>query len=191
VSNLVQIGGQGSLSMAPGVDAPLLVVFGSIDVQKVHSGIYMWNYMNAIRHRFHIFVAQSNYVNGTLAYGELLRTLGNKALKPAKQILYLFSGGYRPGIDLLTTPGAGCFSSIYLVDIWMGGARLGNFYTTLADHSAAKITYVYTTFGANNKVARDYIAMKVTPRATLVLSLKHEGGMDTHMRTNAIAVNSL
>ena len=177
--------------MAPGVDAPLLVVFGSIDAYQVHSGIYMWNYMNPIRQRFHIFVAQSNQVNGSLAYGALLKALGNMALKPAKRILYLFSGGGRPGIELLTTAGAGCFSSIYLVDIWMGGARLGNFYQTLADHNAAKITYVYTTFGANNKVARDYIASKVVPRATLVQSLKHEGGMDTHMRTNAIAVSSL
>jgi hypothetical protein len=120
-----------------------------------------------------------------------MKTVANKGLKPARQILYLFSGGYRPGINVLTTSGAGVFSSIYLVDIWMGGARLGTFYTTLADHNAPKMTYVYTMFGANNKVARDYIAKKVVPRATLVQSLAHEGGMDTHMRTNVIAVNTL
>jgi hypothetical protein len=191
VANLVHIPGQGNLSIAADVDAPLLVVFGGIDVHKVHSGVYMWNYMNPVRHRFHIFVAQSNSVNGTLAYGALMKTVADKGLKPARKVLYLFSGGYRPGIDVLTTSGASVFSSIYLVDIWMGGARLGTFYTTLADHNAPKMTYVYTMFGANNKVARDYIAKKVVPRATLVQSLAHEGGMDTHMRTNVIAVNTL
>jgi hypothetical protein len=191
VTNLIHISGQGNLSIAPKADAPLLVVFGGIDVHKVHSGVYMWNYMNLVRQRFHIFVAQSNGVNGTLAYGELLKTVTAKGLKPSTQILYLFSGGYRPGLDVLTTSGASAFSSIYLVDIWMGGARLGNFYQSLADHNAAKITYVYTIFGANNKVARDYIAKKVTPRATLVQSLAHEGGMDTHMRTNVVAVSNL
>jgi hypothetical protein len=191
VTNLVHVAGQGNLSIAPKVDAPLLLVFGGIDVHKVHSGVYMWNYMNPVRQRFHIFVALSNHVNGTIAYGAVLKTVNDKGLKPSEQILYLFSGGYKPGIDVLTTSGASVFSSIYLVDIWMGGARLGSFYQALADQNAPKITYVYTTFGANNKVARDYIAKKVAPRATLVQGLKHEGGMDTHMRTNAVAVSSL
>lgn len=191
MTNLAHIPGQGNLSMAPNANAPLLVVFGGIDVHKVHSGVYMWNYMNLVRQRFHIFVAQSNGVGGTLAYDALLKAVTAKGLKPSKQILYLFSGGYRPGIDVLTTSGASVFSAIYLVDIWMGGARVGNFYKALADHNATKITYVYTIFGANNKVARDYIAKKVVPRATLVQSLAHEGGIDTHMRTNVIAVNTL
>jgi len=167
------------------------MVFGGIDLHKAHSGAYMWNYMNANTLRFHIFVAQSSNVNGTLAYSEVLKTVTAKGLKPSKQILYLFSGGSRPGLDVLTTSGARAFASIYLVDIWMGGARMGNFYMALADHNAAKITYVYTIFGANNKVARDHIAKKVAPRATLVQSLPHEGGMDTHLRTNVIAVSSL
>ena len=191
MASLVHISAQGNLAIAPDVNAPLLVVFGGIDVKKIHSGVYMWNYMNPIRHRFHIFVAQSNSVNGTLAYGALMKKVTDTGLKPAEQILYLFSGGYRPGMDVLTTAGASAFASIYLVDIWMGGARLGNFYKGLADHNAAKLTYVYTLFGANNKVARDYIANKVVPRATLVQSLAHEGGMDTHMRTNLVAVNTL
>ena len=53
------------------------------------------------------------------------------------------------------------------------------------------MTYVYTIFGANNKVARDYIANKVAPRATLISSLPHEGGVATHMRTNVTAVGTL
>jgi len=73
----------------------------------------------------------------------------------------------------------------------MGGALVGGFYTSLADHDALKMTYVYTIFGANNKVARDYIANKVAPRATLISSLPHEGGVATHMRTNVTAVGTL
>jgi len=191
VANLVHVPGQGKLSIAPAADASLLVVFGGVDAHKVHSGVYMWNYMNPVRHRFHIFIAQSNNVNGALAYGALLKTVTDKGLKPSSQILYLFSGGYKPGIEVLSSSGAAVFSSIYLVDIWMGGSRLGSFYKALADQNASKITYVYTMFGANNKVARDHIAKKAGVRATLVQSLPNESGLDTHMRTNVIAVKSL
>jgi hypothetical protein len=54
VTNLVHVAGQGNLSIAPKVDAPLLLVFGGIDVHKVHSGVYMWNYMNPVRQRLAI-----------------------------------------------------------------------------------------------------------------------------------------
>ncbi len=118
----IDIPGQGKLSVAPDAKAPLLVVFGGIDVHRVHSGVYMWNYMSNIKDRFHIFVALSNHVNGTLAYRSLMKTLQTKSFTPSKQILYLFSGGYKPGIDVLTSGGPNLFSSIYLVDIWMGGS---------------------------------------------------------------------
>jgi len=60
-----------------------------------------------------------------------------------------------------------------------------NFYKALADRNAAKLTYVYTKFGANNDGARDYIANKVgRARATLVHRGRREAGMQTHMRTN-------
>ena len=98
---LVQVPGQGNLSIAPAANAPLLVVFGGIDAHKLHSGVYMWNYMNPLGQRFHIFVALSNQVNGTLAYDALMKTVTDKGLNPSRQVLYLFSGGYKPGIDLL------------------------------------------------------------------------------------------
>ena len=193
----IDIAGQGKLSVAPNASAPLLVVFGGIDVHKVHSGVYMWNYMSHIKERFHIFVALSNNVNGTLAYRSLMKALQTKGLTPSKQILYLFSGGYKPGIDVLTSNGSNLFSSIYLVDIWMGvtkrsGSAVPDFYEALANGYAAKITYVYTSFGANNDAARDNIANKVGPaRAKLVEGRIHEPGMQVHMRTNTAAISTL
>ena len=64
---LVQVPGQRNLSIAPAANAPLLVVFGGIDAHTLHSGAYMWNYMNPLGKRFHIFIALSNHLNGTLA----------------------------------------------------------------------------------------------------------------------------
>ncbi len=193
----VDISSHGKLSIAPDADAPLLVVFGGIDVGGVQSGVYMWNYMANIKDKFHIFVALNNNVNGTEAYRSLMETLKAKGLTPSRQILYLFSGGYKPGINLLTSSDPNLFSSIYLVDIWMGEGKdhrstVPNFYKALANRNAAKLTYVYTKFGANNDGARDYIANKVgRARATLVHGGRHESGMQTHMRTNTVAIGTL
>jgi hypothetical protein len=187
----IDIPGQGKLSVAPDANAPLLVVFGGIDVHRVPSGVYMWKYMTNIKDRFHIFVALSHNVNGTLAYRSLMKTLQTKNLTPSKQILYLFSGGYKPGIDVLNGGGPNLFSSIYLVDIWMGGSAVSDFYKVLANGYAARITYVYTSFGATNDAARDYIANKVgRARAKLVEGRIHEPGMQVHMRTNTVAVST-
>ncbi len=194
----IDIPSYGKLSAAPDASAPLLVVFGGIPVGPVHhkvqSGIYMWNYMNKVKDRFHIFVARSNNVNGSQAYRSLLSTLKAQGLTPSNQILYLFSGGYGPGMDLLPSVGPATFSSIYLVDIWMGvntktkSTAVPDFYKALADGNAAKITYVYTSFGANNEKARDYIASKLgSSKAILVKG----GGMDVHMSTNTVAVKML
>ena len=185
------------LSTASNATAPLLVVFGGIDVGGVQSGVYMWNYMANIKDKFHIFVALNSNVNGTQAYRSLMETLKAKGLTPSRQILYLFSGGYNPGIQLLTGSGADLFSSIYLVDIWMGEGKdhrstVPNFYKALANKNAAKLTYVYTGFGANNAGARDYIAKKLgSARATLVRGGRHETGMQNHMRTNSVAIGTL
>ena len=188
----INIPGQGHLSLAPDANAPLLVVFGGIDVHGTHSGVYMWNYMNALKGRFQIFVALSNTVNGTLAYRALTKTLESKQVTPSEQILYLFSGGFRPGIDVLSTSGPNVFSEIYLVDIWMGSSKVAEFYKMLANNNAAKMTYVYTSFGANNEAARDYIAGKLgVTHSTLVQGGVHEAGMHVHMRTNTTALSGI
>lgn len=186
----IAVSGFGKLSVAGDASAPLLVVFGGIDVGGVQSGIYMWKYLSGAKDRFHVFVANNNTVNGSRAYRALMKVLEGKEIRPAKQILYLFSGGYRPGMDLLPDVGPATFSSIYLVDIWMGvtkksGSVVPDFYEKLADANATMITYVYTKSGANNDKARDYIAGKVR-------AMKVDGsGMSAHMATNTTAVNDL
>jgi hypothetical protein len=184
----IDIPGDGKLSKASDPSAPLMVVFGGVDVSTIPSGQYMWNYMNTIKNRFHIFVAQSNAVNGPHSYRSLMSTLKAQGLTPSKQILYLFSGGYRPGMDLLVGGGPALFSSIYLVDIWMGGTQVPDFYKALVDANTAKITYVYTTFGANNGKARDYIANKLGSQRAILVEGK---GMPVHMSTNTVAVRTI
>src|SRR5664279_5239395 len=158
----VEIPGYGRLSLAPQPNAPLLMVFGGIDVaesvldptdkahakQMVQSGVYMWNYFNKLRSRYHIFVGHTPKVNGALAYRNVLHTLQWKGFPPAvcpagepqaftgNQVLYLFSGGYKPGIELLKSYSIKLFSSIFLVDIWMGNQAIGSYYENLAGANA-------------------------------------------------------
>jgi hypothetical protein len=180
-------GGNGQLSIAPQANAPLLVVFGGIDVGGRPSGVYMWDYVKSFTGRFHIFVAKNPSVNGTKSYKELMSTLkAQGGGSPSQQILYLFSGGYLPGMDLLQSVGAAVFSSIYLVDIWMGNKQVQHFYKALVDNNSSKVTYVYTNFGANNDTVRDYLA-KNASKAILVPGR----GMDVHMSTNTKAVAQL
>lgn len=193
----VDVSGYGKLSKGMDANAPLLVVFGGITVGGVQSGVYMWNYMNGIKDRFHIFVALNSDVDGNKSYDALMSKVDVESLTPSQQILYLFSGGYRPGMGLLKSKTSDLFSSIYLVDIWMGVTQkshsiVPDFYKALVDKIPAKITYVYTSFGANNDAARDYIANRLgSQKATLVKGQKGEEGMQTHMRTNTVAVGML
>ncbi len=190
----IDIPSYGKLSAAPNANAPLLVVFGGIPVgpvdHKVQSGVYMWDYMKKVKDRFHIFVASSNAVNGTQAYRALTNTLQAQSLTASDQILYLFSGGYKPGMDLLPSSGPATFSSIYLVDIWMGvnrktkSTKVPHFYEDLVDGNAGKITYVYTSGGADNDAARDYIANKLGPSKAILVKTGH-------MSTNITAVKML
>jgi len=200
----IDVSGFGKLSIASNANAPLLVVFGGIPVLQsvidgirrdsrhdpmVGSAVYMWNYMNDVSDRFHVFVAiDPHVVDGVKAYEALMNTVSDKNLTPSQQILYLFSGGWKPGRALLQGKGDALFSSIFLVDIWMGNATSSDFYRQLASTKAQKITYAYTSFGANNDDTRDYIASQVgSTRAVQVPG----GGMATHMKTNKVAVGML
>lgn len=202
----IDIGQYGKLSIAPDAKAPLLVVFGGKAVhlggkkdEKTASGVYMWRYMSSIQNRYHVFVSSSNHVNGAHAYRDLMKAIkDNKAVTPSKQILYLFSGGYGPGRDLLGSDrfNSKLFTSIYLVDIWMGWGEkedpkvessTATYYEKLADTDSGKMIYVYTKGGAVNDHARDYIAKKVGAKATFVKG----SGMDDHMGTNTTAVRML
>jgi hypothetical protein len=83
------------LRIATDETVPLLLVFGRKIVGRP-SGVYMWDYMNALKDRFHIFVAVNHHVNGKKAYDALMSNLQENSLAPSQQILYLFSGGYGP-----------------------------------------------------------------------------------------------
>ena len=150
-----------------------------------------------IQNRFHIFVAIDHKVDGTKAYESLMTTIGTQSLTPSQQILYLFSGGYKPGRHVLIDKGADTFLWIYLVDIWMGvrdeqHSIIPDFYKHLVNANRKKITYVYTYGGANNPEARDSIAKTLgSQNAILVNSQKGDKGLDTHMRTNTVAVGML
>ncbi len=183
----INVHGYGKLSIADDAGAPLLVVYGGINVDGVASGVYMWKYMKPIEDQFHIFVAVNNVVDGDKSYHSLLQIVKEHKLTPPNQILYLFSGGYGPGMPLLRDDGAKRFSAIYLVDIWMGIGKthgsVPNFYKALASTIPEKITYIYTEGGSTNPSARDHIASQVAPRSQLVPG--------THMSTNIEAVKRL
>jgi hypothetical protein len=214
----VEVPGYGKPALAPDPNAPLLMVFGGIDVaesvidpadkaharQMVHSGVYMWKYFSSLRSRYHIFVAHTPKVNGALAYRYVLYTLEHQGFPPPvcpaaepkpfsgpAQVLYLFSGGYKPGIELLKAYPVKLFSGISLVDIWMGNQSIASYYETLAAANAGKTSYIHTAFGANNSAARDSIARKVGAKAVLVKGRPNESGMQTHMRTNEEATSRL
>jgi hypothetical protein len=93
----------------------------------------------------------------------------------------LFSGGYRPGMTLLSKFKAEEFDKIILVDIWMGNSTVAQFYKELASNNKEKVEYYYTDYGANNPSARNAISSSV---------FKKEKA-STHMATNIDAIKSL
>jgi hypothetical protein len=195
MGDFIEVKEAGKLLPAKNATARLLLVFGGTVVNGRTSGTYMWDYMGAFKDKFHIFVAFTNEVKGDKAYNEVMKTLEANHLKASDQILYLFSGGWRPGKQLLTDQhGADAFSSIYLVDIWMkatsdNGKASATFYKALADSDTKKLAYVFTPKGAVNKEARDYIANRLgADKAKRVDYQTGVDEMDTHMSTNEVAV---
>jgi hypothetical protein len=174
----------GQLSPAKDTTAPLLLVFGGIVVDGRRSGLYMWDFTDDIEEKFHIFVAYDQRVNGEDAYKRVMKALKEHDLTASDQILYLFSGGWRPGIDVLRSEGPKRFSSIFLVDIWMGDrSDSPDFYKALADKVRDRLTYIFTPHGAANDEARDYIAKR--------LGSQRAKQAKTHMSANSVAVGML
>ena len=211
MSDLIDVSGFGKLSTASSKSATLLVVFGGIPVDKrefdgiqrqkavsVPSGDYMWNFMNDVKDRYHIFVSASNDVGGNAAYNALIKKMKEKEVAHDSEILYLFSGGGSPGTQLLDDKGSDRFSSIFLVDIWMGFGRkhpspfMPNFYKHFVNAQADKTTYVFTEGGADNNDARDFLVRKLgSQKAIKVAPQAGEDGMQTHLRTNVVALKRL
>jgi hypothetical protein len=174
------LGSYGKFTSSSNVNSPLVVVYGGIDVGGRKSGVYMYDYFGGFGDKYNLFVAKDANINGLEAYKAIQNKVGNS---PSKKILYLFSGGYRPGKKLLEEYGAKEFDKIYLVDIWMGNESVGSFYNKLAQENPDKVEYYYTSFGANNSSARDKISSSV--------KVKMQQLSNNHMETNLDAVKSL
>jgi hypothetical protein len=172
----------GKFTPAENKSAPLVVTFGGIPVGGRQSGDYMYDYFNKTGNKYNLFVASSHKVDGAGAYDSLKGKLSSDGITPAKKILYLFSGGYRPGMTLLQKVGSGEFDKIYLVDIWMGNSAVAEFYKKLAADNKDKVEYYYTPGGSVNPPAAKAIAGSVAKKAE---------GTQGHMATNIDAVKSL
>lgn len=170
----------GKISLSKNKTAPLLMVYGGIPVGGRESGDYMWDYVDTLTDKYNIFVANSHRVNGNKSYNDTLDILEENGVNPSYKILYLFSGGYGPGMDILQTD-SNDFNKVLLVDIWMKGSKLGNFFVNYTNSNSGKVSYFYTSFGANNQKARDSIASTASTT----------GKSNNHMDTNRLAVNSL
>lgn len=167
----------------PGKDksAPLVVVFGGIPVGGRESGDYMYDYFNKTGDKYNLFVAKSHKINGAEAYQALKNKISSGEITPSKKILYLFSGGYRPGRSALSKFKPEEFDKILLADIWMGNATVSSFYKDLASRYKDKVEYYYTDYGANNSSARDSIASSASKKEKV----------SGHMASNINAINSL
>jgi hypothetical protein len=179
-SEAKDLGSYGKFSSGKTSSDPLVAVYGGIDVGGRKSGIYMYDYFGPIAGNYNLFVATDHNVNGSSSYKALKDKAGNS---PSKKILYLFSGGYRPGMDVLTKYGASEFDKIYLVDPWMGNKKTEDFYIKLAKENPSKVEYYYTSFGANSNTAKNGVSAAV--------KVKNAQKENQHMKTNEDAVSSL
>jgi len=186
---------QGTLYLNSNKNAPLIVIFGGIDVGGRASGKYMLDYFTPEKtKKYTYFIANSSRINGQKAWSEIQEKIKSLGLTPVKKILYLFSGGYLPAmsmdpksndvtgeVDYLNSN----FNRIYLVDIWIGNSA--PFYKKLAEKYGSKIEY-YSTWGkessggSGNKEAKKYIQSRVA---------KTYLDCPNHMATNIEAIKSL
>jgi hypothetical protein len=176
------VSGYGKFTPAKEKNSPLVVVFGGIPVGGRQSGDYMYDYFNKTGNKYNLFVAKTHKVDGAESYSSLQNKMKEDGISPSKKILYLFSGGYFPGMSLLQKVGAKEFDKIYLVDIWMGNPTVSEFYKKLAADNPQKVEYFYTQGGSANPAAAKSIAGSV--------SKKVEGNKG-HMATNVDAISSL
>ena len=181
---------QGVLHINKNKTAPLIIVFGGIDVNGKKSGVYMYNYFTSdIISKFNVFIAYSSKIDGAKAYTEIKAKLKEKKINPTKKILYLFSGGYSPGMQITTM--GNDFHRIFLVDIWIGTGKgpdgtkkVSDFFKELVDKYAEKVQYYSyggknATGGSANKDTRTYIISRA--------KISHLSSKD-HMSTNKPAV---
>lgn len=123
---------------------PLLVVFGGIDVNGKPSGEYMPPYFDRVFTKYNIWIADSSRVNGPKSYDEVNTYIAQKGLAPPARILYLFSGGYKPGAGLIANGKITDFNKVVLVDIWL---KNDNRWPNWVKNNAAITSYFYSNSG--------------------------------------------
>lgn len=167
--------------------APLVLVYGGIDVKGRPSGDYMYDYFKETGTKFNLFVAKNHKINGLDAYQKVTDYIQSQNIIPSKKVLYLFSGGFRPGITLLKTINPDQFEKIYLVDIYIGKNQdVANFYINLAKSYPYKVEYYYTGSSIVMGGSRNLIAQNSIVNTVSISKV----GMN-HMLTNVDAVKSL
>lgn len=181
------IDGLGNFTPSRFDSAPLIVVYGGIEVRGRESGEYMYDYFDKTENRYNLFVAKNHRVNGYETYTKLQEFLKGENIYPNKKVLYLFSGGFRPGMTLLDKVSPEEFEKIYLVDIYIGkNASTANFYTKLAKQYPAKVEYYYT--GSSTQAGG---SVNLPAKNTIISSVFISKQGNNHMSTNEDAVASL
>ncbi len=167
--------------------APLIVVYGGIEVRGRESGEYMYDYFDKTQNKYNLFVAKNHKVDGLKTYQKLLNFIQQENIYPNKKVLFLFSGGFRPGMTLLNQISPEEFEKIYLVDIYIGkNASVANFYTKLAKQYPSKIEYYYT--GSSSQAGG---SVNLPAKNTIINSVFVSKQGNNHMSTNEDAVQSL
>lgn len=185
--NSESIGNYGNFTPSINEGAPLIVVYGGIDVKGRKSGDYMYDYFGKTNNRYNLFVANDNRIDGYSAYTSLLTHLQNQKIYPTKKVLYLFSGGQRPGITLLKKISPEEFEKIYLVDIYIGpNNETERIYTELAKKYPNKVEYYYT--GSDNEAGG---SVNLNAKRSIISSVSVSKRGRNHMLTNDDAVYSL
>ncbi len=167
--------------------APLIFVYGGINVNGRESGDYMYDYFKEAGTKFNLFVAKNHKINGLDAYQKVSDYVQSQNIYPDKKILYLFSGGFRPGITLLKSVSPEQFEKIYLVDIYIGkNQSVADFYVDLAKKYPSKVEYYYTGTSTSAGGSRNLNAQNLIVNSVFT----SKKGMN-HMLTNIDAVSSL
>jgi len=175
---------QGKITVNSDKSAPLVVVFGGTDVGGRVSGDSMYDYFKQdTLPDTTTFIANSSRIDGAHAWSEI----SGLGLTPVKKILYLFSGGYLPGMSLLNRVAPTEWAAIYLVDIWIGrNQNTKNFYTKLAADFPDKVKYYYT---GGEKSAGG--SANLAAKRQIIATVNRSRGSVSHMGANDIAVTDL
>lgn len=185
--NSEDLEGLGNFTPSMYEGAPLIIVYGGINVKERESGDYMYDYFNKTGNSYNLFVAKNHRINGLEAYNKLIQYIQGQNIYPRKKALYLFSGGVRGGFQLLKSVSPNEFEKIYLVDIYIGKNKaVYDLYTQLAKNYPNKVEFYYT---GSDSQAGGLANLKAKQEIKSSVPVSKQGS--NHMLTNVDAVSSL